>query len=118
MPSSKHIRAERKRQFEKTSEGCRKDFFIKHTPNDNNNNKNNPHKYNNSDDKNCIDDCPSNNNADDIHIGTESVQNKGDRPQSSSDVDFIVYVEGAEQLSCHDIANFEDTSTKRRNIDF
>ena len=69
MPSSKHIRAERKRQFEKTSEGCRKDFFIKHTPNDNNNNKNNPHKYNNSDNKNCIDDCPSNNNADDIHTG-------------------------------------------------
>ena len=36
-----------------------------------------------------------------------------------SDVDFIVNVEGTEQLSCHDIANFEDTlnldeSTKYR----
>ena len=47
--------------------------------------------------------------TDDIHTGTESVQNKGDRSQSSSDVDFIVNVEGTEQLSCHDIANFENT---------
>ena len=50
-----------------------------------------------------------NNNADDIHTGTESEQNKGDRPQSSFDVDFIVNVEGTEQLSGHDVANFEDT---------
>ena len=44
-----------------------------------------------------------------MYTGTESVQNKGGRPQSSSDVDFIVNVEGTKQLSCHDIANFEDT---------
>ena len=49
MPSSKRIRAERKRQLEKASEGCRKDFFVKRTPNDNNNNKNNPYENNNSD---------------------------------------------------------------------
>ena len=36
-------------------------------------------------------------------------KNKGSRPQSLSDVDFIVNVEGTEQLSCHNIANFEDT---------
>ena len=64
---------------------------------------------NNIDNKNCSDDGPSNNNVDDIHTGTESVQNKGSRPQSLSDVDFIVNVEGTEQLSCHNIANFEDT---------
>ena len=119
MPSSKRIRAERKRQLEKASEECRKDFFVKRTPNYNDNNRNNPHENNNSGNKNCRDDGPSNNNADDIHTGSESVQNKGDRPQSSSDVDFIVNVEGTEQLSCHDIANFEDTlnldeSTKYR----
>ena len=108
MPSSKRIRAEQKRQLEKASEGCRKDFFVKRTSNDNNNNKNNPYENNNNDNKNCSDDGPSNNNADDIHTGTESIQSKGDRPQSSSDVDFIVNVGGTEQLSCHDIANFED----------
>ena len=110
MPSSKRIRAERKRQLEKASEGCRKDFFVKRTLNNNNNNKNNPHENNNRDNKDYSDDDPSNNNADDIHTGTESAQNKGDRPQSSSDVDFIVNVEGTGQLSCYDIANFEHTS--------
>ena len=105
MPSSKSIRAERKRQLEKAS---RKDFLVKRTPNGNNNNKNNPHENNNSGNKNCSDDGPPSNNADDIHTGTESVHNKGDRPQSLSDVDFIVNVEGTEQLSCHDITNFED----------
>ena len=44
-----------------------------------------------------------------IHSGTKSVQKKGDRPQSSSDVDFILNVKGTEQLYCHDIVNFEDT---------
>ena len=44
MPSSKRIRAERKRQLEKASEGCRKDFFVKHTPNDNNKAKTIPTK--------------------------------------------------------------------------
>ena len=86
MLSSKRIRAERKRQLEKPSEGCRKDFFVKRTPNDNNNNKNNPHENKNSDNKNCSDDGPSNINADDIHTGIESVQNKGNRPKSSSDL--------------------------------
>ena len=109
MPSLKRTRAERKRQLEKASERCRKDYFVKRTLNDNSNNKNNPHENNNSDNKNCSDDGPSYNNLDDIHTGTESVQNKGDRPQSSSDVDFIVNVEGTERLSWHDIANFEDT---------
>ena len=90
MPSSKRIRAERKRQLEKASEGCLKDFFVKRTPNNNNNSENNPHENNSSGNKNCSDDGPSSNNADDIYTGTESVQNKGDRPQSSSDVDFIV----------------------------
>ena len=104
MPSSKPIRAEQKRELEKASEGCRKDFFVKRTPNDNNNNKNNPHENNNSDNKNWSDDSPSNNNADDIHTSTESGQNEGDRPQSLSGVDFIVNVQGTEQLSCHDIA--------------
>ena len=60
--------------------------------------------------KNCSDDGPSNNNADNIRTGTESVQNKGDRPQSSPDVDFIVNLKGTEQLSCHDIESFGDTS--------
>ena len=44
-----------------------------------------------------------------MHTGTEFIQNKGDRPQSLSDVDFIVNAEGTEQLSCHDITNFENT---------
>ena len=72
-------------------------------------NKDNPHENNNGDNKNCRGDGPSNNNADYIHTGTESVQKKGDSPQSPSDVDFIVNVEDTEQLSFHDIANFEDT---------
>ena len=108
MPSSKRIRAERKRQREKASEGCRKDFFVKRTRNGNNNNKSSPHENNNSGNKICSDDSPSNNNADDIHTGNKSIQNKLDRLQSSSDVDFIVNVEDTEQLSCYDIANFED----------
>ena len=113
MPSSKRIRAERKRQLEKASEGCRKDFFVKRTPNDNNSNKNNPYENNISGNKNCSDDGPSNSNAYDIHTGTELVQNKGDRPQLSPDVDFIVNVKGTGQLSCHDIANL-DEATKYR----
>ena len=83
-------------------EGCRKDFFVKRTPNDNNNNKNNHHENNNSDNKNCSDDAPSTvNNAGDIHTGAESVV-------IVVDVDFIVTVEDIEQLSCHDIASFDD----------
>ena len=113
MPSSKRIRAERKRQLEKASEGCRKDFFVKRTPNDNNSNKNNPYENNNSGNKNCSDDGPSNSNAYDIHTGTELVQNKGDRPKLSPDVDFIANVKGTGQLSCHDIANL-DEATKYR----
>ena len=109
MPSSKRIRAERKRQLEKASEGCRKDFFVKRTPNDNNSNKNNPYENNNSGNKNCSDDGPSNSNAYDIHTGTELEQNKGDRPQLSPDVDFIVNVKDTEPLSCHNKVNFEDT---------
>ena len=52
MPSSKCIRAERKRQIEKGSEQSRKDFFVKRTPNHINNNKSNAHE-NNSDNKSC-----------------------------------------------------------------
>ena len=81
MPSSKRIEAKQKRQLEEASEGCRKDFFVKRTPNDNNNNKKHPLENNNSDNKICSDDGPLNNDSDDIHTGTESVQNKGDRPQ-------------------------------------
>ena len=53
MPSSKCIRAERKRQIEKGSEQSRKDFFVKRTPNHINNNKSNAHENNNSDNKSC-----------------------------------------------------------------
>ena len=84
-------------------------FLVKRTPNDNNSNKNNPHENNNSDSKNCSDDSSLNNNAEDIQTGTDSVQNKGVRLQSSSDSDFIANVEGTEHLFCHDIANFKGT---------
>ena len=108
MPLSKRIRGERKRQIEKGSEGRRKDFFVKRTPNQINNNKSNPHENNNSDNKNCSNDCLSNNNADGIHSGTKSVKKKGDRSQSLSDVDFIVNVKGTEQLYYYlDITSFE-----------
>ena len=108
MPSSKCIRAERKRQIEKGSEQSRKDFFVKRTPNHINNNKSNAHENNNSDNKSCSNGGLWNNKADGIHSGTKSVQEKGDRPQSSSDIDFILNVKDTEQLYCHDIANFED----------
>ena len=74
-----------------------KRFLCQCTPNGNNNNKYNPHENNNSDNKNCSNDGPSKNNVDDIHSGTESLQNKDDRLKSSSNVYFIVNFKDIEQ---------------------
>ena len=105
MLLSKRIQAEQKRQQVKDVE---KISLSKVLPTTLTATTKNPYEINNIDNKSCSDGGPSNNNSDDIHTGTESVQNKSDRPQSSSDVDFIVNVEVTERLSSSDTANFKD----------